>query len=260
MKTVQPKVLVVDDNPAIRSYIKPALNEAGFECIEAGDGWSALEKVCDEYPDLVVLDIMLGDDEMTGLDVCKEIRKRGFSTPVVFLTIKDRLVDSSYFERAFSLGGDDFVAKRQELKLLEQEMGIPETEFARRKSDIRELVTRISARLKICRPIKEFDDYLRVDLEKKQVFVNRQDSWREVRMTACEYDILKLLIEQPGMPVGKGRLMSSAHIDGDGSLQPHIWRLRQKIEPVPEAPHYIVTYHGLGYRFQKQEQMEEKPS
>src|SRR5512135_54703 len=105
MNALQPKVLVVDDNPAIRSYIMPALSEAGLQCIEAGDGWSALNKIYDERPDLIVLDIMLGDDAMTGLDVCKEIRRRGLSTPVIFLTIKDRLVDDSYFERAFSLGG-----------------------------------------------------------------------------------------------------------------------------------------------------------
>src|SRR5512137_1539991 len=95
------KVLLVDDNPRVRSFVRPALEDAGFDCIEAEDGWSALDIIADENPDLIVLDIMLGDDDMSGLDVCKKIRRDGISTPVIFLTIKDRRDDPRYLERAF---------------------------------------------------------------------------------------------------------------------------------------------------------------
>ena len=81
------KILLVDDNPRVRSFVRPALEDAGFACVEAVDGLSALEKVDSEYPDLLVLDIMLGDEGMNGLDVCKKIRKKGIRTPVIFLTI-----------------------------------------------------------------------------------------------------------------------------------------------------------------------------
>lgn len=77
----------------MRSFVRPAREEAGYVCVEAEDGWSALEMVESETPDLVVLNILLGDDEMSGLDVCKEIRQKGILTPVVFLTIKDRIAD-----------------------------------------------------------------------------------------------------------------------------------------------------------------------
>jgi len=243
------KVLLVDDNPRVRSFVRPALEDAGFDCIEAEDGWTALEKVETEYPDIVVLDILLGDDRMSGLDVCKEIRKKGLRTPVVFLTIKDRTDDPRYMERAFQLGGDDYISKREELRRLEQRMGLAPAEFLERKSDIEELVARIRARLRQVEPEQEFDNFLRINLVRQQVQVKREGQWHEVNLTATEFSILEVLIKSAGHPVGKVQLMDSANVDGEGSLQNHIWRLRHKIEPDPETPRYILTYHGIGYRF-----------
>ncbi len=245
------KVLLVDDNPRVRSFVRPALEDAGFDCIEAEDGWSALEKIECENPDLIVLDILLGDDRMSGLDVCKEIRKKDMRIPVVFLTIKDRSQDPRYLERAFQLGADDYVTKREELRQLEQRMGMAPTEFLGQKSDIQELVARVRARLCLAEPELEFDDYLRVDLVSRQAKVNRGGQWQEVHLTAAEYDVLCALIKAGGRPVGKARLMDTANVDGEGSLQNHIWRLRSKIEPVPETPRYILTYHSIGYRFKE---------
>jgi len=243
------KVLLVDDNPRVRSFVRPALEDAGFDCIEAEDGWSALEKVETEYPDIVVLDILLGDDRMSGLDVCKEIRRKGLRTPVIFLTIKDRTEDPYYIERAFQLGGDDYITKREELRRLEQLMGLSPTEFLERKSDIEELLARIKSRLRQMEPEQEFDDFLRVNLTRQQVHVKREGRWHEVNLTATELSILEVLIKSVGQPVGKVELMDRANVDGEGSLQNHIWRLRNKIEPDPETPRYILTYHGIGYRF-----------
>lgn len=112
----RPKVLLVDDNPDVRSFVRPALEAAGFDCIEAEDGWAGLVAVDNEAPDLVVLDIMLGDEDMNGLDVCKKIRERGSAIPVIFLTIKDRTEEPGYMAQAFRLGGDDYISKREELR------------------------------------------------------------------------------------------------------------------------------------------------
>jgi two-component system alkaline phosphatase synthesis response regulator PhoP len=251
------KILLVDDNPRVRSFVRPALEDAGFNCVEAEDGWSALDKIDREQPDLVVLDIILGDDEMSGLDVCKEIRKRGIKTPVVFLTIKDRRDDPRYLERAFQLGADDYITKREELRHLEERMGIAPTEFITRKSDIEELISRIKARLYVVVSEKEFDGYLRINLSRQQVMVKREGRWQDVHLTNTEFGILSLLIKANGKPVGKVQIMDAANIEGEGSLQNHIWRLRSKIEPVLEGPTYILTYHSIGYRFRNQTKSQE---
>lgn len=243
------KILLVDDNPRVRSFIKPALEDAGFDCVEAEDGWIGLEKIEREQPDLVVLDIMLGDDEMSGLDVCKEIRKRGNRIPVVFLTIKDRRDDPRYLERAFQLGADDYITKREELKRLEERMGITPTEFITRKSDIEELISRIKARLNVIDSAGEFNGYLRINLPRHQVMIKQEGQWRDVHLTNTEFGIFSMLIKATGKPVAKMHIIDAVNIDGEGSLQNHIWRLRSKIEPIPEEPSYILTYHSIGYRF-----------
>jgi two-component system, OmpR family, alkaline phosphatase synthesis response regulator PhoP len=248
--TIKPaKILLVDDNLRVRSFVRPALEDAGFACIESADGWSALGKIAEEQPDLIVLDIMLGDDVMSGLDVCKKIRQDGITTPVIFLTIKDRSDGSHYLERAFQLGADDYVTKREELRQLEQRMGLSPTEFIGRKSDIEELVARIKARLCLQEPELEFNGYLKIDLKNHLVFIKRESQWQETHLTPAEFAILNTLIKTAGRPVGKTQIMDIAKIDGEGSLQNHIWRLRSKIEKTPEVPDYILTYHGIGYRF-----------
>jgi two-component system, OmpR family, response regulator len=245
----QGKILLVDDNPRVRSFVRPALEDAGFECIEAEDGWSALEKIEEKHPALIVLDIMLGDEAMSGLDVCKKIRQDGILTPVIFLTIKDRSEDPRYLERAFQLGADDYVTKREELRQLEQSLGLSPTEFLGQKSDIDELIARIKARLCLQEPELEFDEYLKVDSKSQTVKLRSAEQWQEVHLTTAEFIILNALIKAVGRPVGKVQLMDLADIDGEGSLQNHIWRLRSKIEKNPESPTYILTYHGIGYRF-----------
>jgi two-component system OmpR family response regulator len=245
------KILLVDDNAGVRSFVRPALEDAGFSCIEAGDGWTALEKIQAERPDLIVLDIMLGDEDMNGLDVCKKIRHDGVRTPVIFLTIKDRQDDPRYLERAFELGADDYVTKREELKLMEKRMGLTPTEFLGRKSDTEELVARIRARLSLAEPESEYDSYLRVDPAKRLVKMNRDGQWHDVHLTSAEADILCALVKARGKPIGKAQLMDIAAVDGEGSLQNHIWRLRSKVEPDVETPQYILTYHGIGYRFKE---------
>jgi len=255
MERHQVKILLVDDNPRVRSFVKPALEDAGFLCIEAADGWTALSKVEDDTPDLIILDIMLGDPEMTGLDVCRELREQGIGTPVIFLTIKDRAEDPRFMERAFFLGGNDYVGKREELRRLEQNRGIRPAEYLERKSDTDELIARIHACLphEGLVPEREYDDYLRIDLAAERVRTNRHGSWQDVYLTATEFAILKVLVERQGRAIAKSQLMAAAGIDGESSLQNHVMKLRLKLEPDVRNPVYITTYYRVGYRFRHSE-------
>jgi len=85
-------------------FLEACLEEAGFKCLEAEDVWTALATVKEDYPDLVVLDILLGDERMGGLDVCKRILEKGIRTPIIFLTIKDRAEDLYFMGVLFSSG------------------------------------------------------------------------------------------------------------------------------------------------------------
>ena len=247
------KILVVDDNPRVRSFLRPALERSGFDCVEAEDGWTALAMVEEKCPDLVVLDILLGDERMGGLDVCKRIREKGIRTPIIFLTIKDRAEDTYFMRRAFQLGGDDYISKREELRRIEQRMGLNPSELLDQKSDIDELLARIKIRLRHVDYKQEFDGYLRVDIISRLVEVKCGNKWQEVRLTPTELSLLQAMLRRPGSPVGKVQLMAAAGVDGEGSLQNHILRLRRKLEPDPENPRYILTYHRIGYRFGKAE-------
>jgi two-component system KDP operon response regulator KdpE len=244
------KVLLVDDNPNVRSFVRPALESAGFDCVEAEDGWAALELLEVDAPDLVVLDIMLGDEDMNGLDVCKKIRERGLLVPVIFLTIKDRTEEPGYMAQAFRLGGDDYISKREELRQVEERMGLPPTEILERKSDIEELVARARARLPDSNPVEDFDDYLRIDLVSQRVYLKDTEEWREVRLAPKEFSLLEVLIKNGGRPVGIRQLISAASLEGEeGALYNHFYKLRQKLERDPQNPQYIQTYHKIGYRF-----------
>jgi DNA-binding response OmpR family regulator len=254
MSNDRPKILHVDDNPSVRSFVEPGLRDAGFDYVSASDGWDGLNKLESEQPDVVVLDIMLGDPNFNGLDVCKRIRESGSNVPVIFLTVKDRAEDPWFMDRAFSLGGDDYVAKREELNRIEQQMGLVPTEVIDRKSDLDELVARIKARLPKSSGLQMFNDQLRVDLANERVEVAHENGWNEVSLTATEFSILRALIENSGKPKTKSALIRAAGIDPidvdvDRALQTHIYRLRKSIERDSTNPQFIVTYHRVGYRF-----------
>ena len=137
----RPTILLVDDNPHIRSFIKPALEDSGFNCIEAANGEEAVYQVEESHPDLIVLDIELGDPDLDGLDVCKRIRSLGFNMPVIFLTVRATVED---LKRGFQVAGPgaDYVRKLEELRRLQIE-----GQLAVKGSDTDELIARIRARL-----------------------------------------------------------------------------------------------------------------
>ena len=129
-------------------------------------------------------------------------------------------------------------------------MGLTPTEFLERKSDIEELLARIKARLPERDSLKEFDNYLRIDLAQQQLSINRGGRWVEVRLAPKEFSLLAAIMKNVGRPVGIRQLIGAAGLEGEeGALYNHFYKLRQKLERDPQNPHYIQTYHKIGYRF-----------
>ena len=100
MSPTLPKILHVDDNPNVISFVGPELRSAGFTYVSAASGSEALAKMESERPDMVVLDVMLSDPALGGLDVCKKIREAGHKVPVIFLTVKDRTDEYERYQKS----------------------------------------------------------------------------------------------------------------------------------------------------------------
>jgi len=221
------KILIADDNPNITAFIQPALEREGYTVIVAADGAEALYAWETEHPALIVLDIEM--PEPNGLAVCRKIRDAGDSVPVIFLTVRDSVSD---LELGFSLGASDYMAK---------------------PFDVRELLARVKARLP--RPQQEFAGYLRIDTARRSVVVRRDEAWVAVELTPREFDLLAYLVNNAGRPIGRIALLEAVFdIPGDSdietkTLEKHIWALRQKLEPDPRDPRYIVNVRGVGYKF-----------
>jgi two-component system KDP operon response regulator KdpE len=221
------RILVVDDEPQIQRFLKPALQAAGYDVIEAADGAQALKAVATAAPDLIILDLGLPD--MDGKDVIANLR--GWSQiPIVILSARDR---ESEKISALDLGADDYVEK---------------------PFGIGELTARIRTALRHRRngetaPSIIEADGLVIDHLRRLVF--RGDD--QIRLTPKEYDLLTLLARHAGRVVTHKTLLTSvwgpAHGEDLHYLRVFIGQLRQKVERDPTHPHIVRTEPGVGYRF-----------
>jgi DNA-binding response OmpR family regulator len=223
---METKILLVDDNPNVLSFVKPALERAGYEVTTAQDGLDALYQAETFEPALLILDIEMPSPN--GLEVCRQLRERSDETPVIFLTVRDSVAD---LELGFERGANDYVTK---------------------PFDIRELLARIKARL----PPQslEFGEYLRIDVARRKVWVQQSGNWLEVSLTPKEFDLLRYLVYNAGRAIGRTTLLEQVFDTPDDietkTLEKHVWALRQKLEPDPREPRYIVNVRGVGYKFE----------
>jgi DNA-binding response OmpR family regulator len=228
IRTVTSKILIADDNPNIISFLQPALEREGYVVFSASDGEEALYLWESNHPHLIVLDIEMPDPN--GLAVCRKIREDGDPVPIIFLTVRDSISD---LELGFSLGASDYISK---------------------PFDIRELLARVKARLPPA--IQEFDNYLRIDVPRRRVMLNDGGNWSIVDLTPREFDLLSHLVNNAGRPIGRTAILEAVfEIPGDRdietkTLEKHIWSLRQKIEPNPKEPRYLLNVRGVGYKFE----------
>lgn len=223
------KVLVVDDEPSIVELIRFNLVREGFKVTAAYSGGGLLDRIRAERPDLVILDIMLPGED--GLTICREIRKES-NLPIIMLTAKDSETDKVL---GLELGADDYITKPFS----------PRELIARVRAVLRRSSGEESAETK--KQVLKVRD-LMLDGERHLVTLNG----RELDLPPKEFELLRILMENPGRVLTREYLLETIwgyeYIGETRTVDVHIRRLRQKIEPDPSQPVYIETVHGFGYR------------
>jgi DNA-binding response OmpR family regulator len=224
------KILVVDDEQKIVEVVKSYLEHSGYDVYEAYNGKQALEMLEKIEPSLVVLDLMLPD--VTGEEICKTIRKQS-RVPIIMLTAK---VEEEDILKGLDIGADDYITKPFSPKqLVARVMAV-----LRRTSEDQIPLSNI---------LSFNNDELTIDHLKYEVRKNNSI----VNLTPNEYKILMTLVKYPAKTFTRDELISMALGDDfegfDRTVDTHIKNLRQKIEIDPKNPKYILTVHGVGYRF-----------
>ncbi len=224
------RVLVVDDEKLIVKGIRFSLEQDGMEVDCAYDGEEALELARQNQYDMVLLDVML--HKMTGFEVCQQIREFS-NVPIVMLTAKGEDMDKIL---GLEYGADDYITKP--FNILEVK--------ARIKAIMRR-TNRKSAKKEESKMVERGD--MRLDCEGRRVYIKD----KEINLTAKEFELLELLIKNPGKVYGRENLLKlvwGSDYPGDvRTVDVHIRRLREKIEEVPGEPAYVRTKWGVGYYF-----------
>jgi DNA-binding response OmpR family regulator len=221
-------VLVVEDEMKIARVVRDYLTDAGFDVIVASSGEAALASARGSRPDLVVLD--LGLPGLDGLDVARELRGSSH-VPIVMLTARGEETDRIV---GLELGADDYVVKPFSPKEL----------VARVRAVLRRTST---AEMLREQPIRVGE--VEIDPQRMRVTV----SGRSIELTPTEFQLLVALARAPGRVFTRGQLLDAIHgvaIESyERAIDAHVKNIRKKIEPEPGKPRYVLTVHGVGYRF-----------
>jgi two-component system alkaline phosphatase synthesis response regulator PhoP len=227
--SVGSRVLVVEDEPGLRLTLTDRLTSEGYLVETAADGEVGLDRAATGVFDVIVLDVML--PRVSGFDVCRELRQRQVATPILMLTARGQVVDKVV---GLKLGADDYLTKPFEAI---------------------ELVARLEALMRRRSPAARgaagtyrFGD-ITVDLRRMEVIRAGQP----LDVSALEFKLLRYFIEHRGATLTRDTLLADVwgydEMPLTRTVDVHIAGLRQKIEPNPKSPAYIVTIHGLGYKF-----------
>ncbi|MFZ5734189.1 MAG: response regulator [Pseudomonadota bacterium] len=220
------RVLVVDDEPAILRFLKPALEASGYGLITAGSVAEAVKRIAADAPDVVVLDLGLPDGD--GKDVIRQVRAWS-DVPIIVLSARDREAEKI---ESLDLGADDYVNKP---------FGVGEL-LARLRAAIRHRMQRHNEA-----PSARIGD-VEIDSVRHRVTRNSE----EIKLTPKEFELLSFLARHPGKVLTHRQILAAvwgaAHTSDTQYLRVYIGQLRQKIEPNPEDPAVILTEPGIGYR------------
>jgi DNA-binding response OmpR family regulator len=222
------KILIVEDEPNMVSGLRDNFEFEGYQVITAPDGVAGLERALSETPDIVILDVMM--PRMSGLDVCKQLKAKRPSLPIIMLTARGQEVDKVV---GLELGADDYVTK---------------------PFSIRELLARVKAVMRRAgvstKPAEKFA-FGDVEVNFKSCQVSKRG--KAVDFSSKEFDLLKFFLHHPGETLSRDRLLEEVwgydHFPTTRTVDAHVVRLRQKVEPRPEEPRFILTVHGTGYKF-----------
>jgi two-component system alkaline phosphatase synthesis response regulator PhoP len=229
MMTVSPRVLLIEDEPGLRLTLSDRLMNDGYAVDTAADGEAGLSQASTGAYDLIVLDVML--PRMNGFDVCREVRQRGVRTPILMLTARGQVVDRVV---GLKLGADDYLTKPFETIEL----------MARLEA----LLRRTQAGAQPGGDVYRFGDVV-VDFRRAEV----TRAGQPVDLSAREFKLLRHFIEHRGATISRDELLSQVwgydEMPLTRTVDVHVAGLRQKIEANPKNPEYILTIHGLGYKF-----------
>ncbi len=210
--------------------LKDRLSKEGYAVESANDGPSGYKRATTESFDLLILDVML--PHSSGLDVCRDLRQAGIKVPVLMLTAKSQLVDKVV---GLKIGADDYLTKPFEMMEL----------LAR----VEALLRRVSQRTPAAKEGSFEFGPNRVDFRSTAVF---RDG-RPIDLSAREFKLLRYFIEHRGATVSRDELLNAVWgyeaMPFTRTVDVHVAWLRQKLEPNPRHPQFILTVHGLGYRF-----------
>jgi DNA-binding response OmpR family regulator len=225
------RILVIEDDPAIQKGLVAGLNEEHYETLTASDGEKGFLLAKRENVDLILLDIIL--PKKNGIDICRDLRSAGVTTPILMLTSKKGEADEVL---GLKIGADDYVMKPFSMQRLLARI----ESLLRRSADLR----------------KEIDQYsfgeCEIDFRKLEATKRKAG----MKLTAKEFDILKYFVQREGEVVTRDMLLSDvwgygddAHIPTTRTIDNYILALRKKIEDNPSEPKHLLTVHTAGYKF-----------
>jgi two-component system alkaline phosphatase synthesis response regulator PhoP len=222
------KILIVEDEPNMVAGLRDNFEFEGYQVITAPDGVSGLERALSDSPDLVILDVMM--PRMSGLDVCQQLKAKRSSIPIIMLTARGQEVDKVV---GLELGADDYVTK---------------------PFSIRELLARVKAVLRRSQNApKNGESYKFGDIEVNLRSCQVSRKGKPLDFSSKEFELLKYFLAHSGEAISRDRLLEDVwgydRFPTTRTVDAHIVRLRQKLEPKPDDPHYFLTVHGVGYKF-----------
>jgi DNA-binding response OmpR family regulator len=239
MPNGQSKILLVEDEATVRAGLEDNLAFEGYSVVACDNGASGLEAFEREQPDLVILDLMMPG--VDGLEVCRRIRKDGNMTPIIMLTAKCSEVDKVV---GLELGADDYLTKPFGMREL----------FARVKALLRRSIQMSAAPESAAAKKAEVEEQLsfgEVHIDFRTYRAKKGE--QELDLSAKEFELLKYLSTQADVPVTRNQLLDEVwgynSYPTTRTVDNFIARLRHKIEDIPDKPRYILTVHGVGYKF-----------
>ena len=223
------RILVVEDEESLVITLRDRLTSEGYVVDSIGDGDGAVDRIMKEKFDLILLDVSL--PRRNGFDVCRDVRQRGIQTPILMLTARGQVIDRVL---GLKLGADDYLTK---------------------PFDFAELLARVEALLRRARTLSgtASDSYafgpIRINFRAAEVLREGQP----VELSGLEFKLLRYFVEHRGALLTRDELLEKVWgyeaMPVTRTVDVHVASLRQKLEPNPSTPEFIVTVHGLGYKF-----------
>jgi two-component system alkaline phosphatase synthesis response regulator PhoP len=224
------RILLVEDEPGLVLTLSDRLASESYKVESVRDGESGLARASNEAFDLIILDVML--PRKNGFDVCRDLRQRGVNTPVLMLTARGQVVDKVI---GLKLGADDYLTKPFEMM---------------------ELLARVEALLRRAPRTGQTSDSETYQFDSVKVDFRRAEVERDgakVELSAKEFQLLRYFIEHREATLSRDEMLNEVWgydaMPTTRTVDVHVAWLRQKLEPNPRHPQYILTVHGMGYKF-----------